>query len=420
MLTGSQRYKYSLPSLNLQRAASSLPLPQRRFSMHIQRKPALIVGVLVVAAVVAWGVTRPAKTKLSVPTAVPVRVVSVAQQDVPRFVSGIGSVLSLHSVVIRPQVDGILTKLLVKEGQLVKTGDLLATIDDRSIRASLDQARAQLGENQAQLQVALVNLKRYKELSVDDGVSKQTYDQQQALVNQLKATAQGNQAAIDAAQVQLSYTQIRSPVTGRVGIRTVDEGNFLRTTDTQGLFSVTQIDPIAVEFSLPQQMLPTLQRLIAAQLPADVNAYQGADTNGQSGDLLAEGRLSLIDNQISGTTGTIRAKAEFGNGAQKLWPGQLVTVKIQTALDKNALVVPPTVVQRGLDSHFVYRVNGDKVDIVPVEVVYQDSDLNIVKGVQAGDVLVSDGQSRLKAGAHIEILKDVPPTIQTADAQVKP
>jgi len=387
--------------------------------MRIQRKTALIVGVLVVLAVVAWVLTRPAKTKLAAPTAIPVRVISVTEQDIPRFVSGIGSVLSLHSVVIRPQIDGILTKLLVKEGQLVKTGDLLATIDDRSIRASLDQAKAQLGESQAQLQVALVNLKRYKELSVDDGVSKQTYDQQQALVNQLKATAQGNQAAIDSAQVQLSYTQIRSPVTGRVGIRTVDEGNFLRMSDTQGLFSVTQIDPIAVEFSLPQQMLPTLQSLIAAQLPADVNAYMGADTDGQTGDLLGEGRLSLIDNQISATTGTIRAKAEFSNGAQKLWPGQLVTIRVQTALDKNALVVPPTVVQRGLDSHFVYRVNGDKVDIVPVQVVYQDSGLNIIKGVHAGDVLVSDGQSRLKAGVQVNILKDPPEVIQT-NAQVQP
>ncbi|WP_087692843.1 efflux RND transporter periplasmic adaptor subunit [Pseudomonas sp. PE-S1G-1] len=388
--------------------------------MHIQRKPALIVGVLVVLAVVAWVVTRPAKTKLTASSAIPVRVISVKQQDIPRFVSGIGSVLSLHSVVIRPQIDGILTKLLVKEGQLVKAGDLLATIDDRSIRASLDQAKAQLGESQAQLQVALVNLKRYKELSIDDGVSKQTYDQQQALVNQLKATAQGNQAAIDSAQVQLSYTQIRSPVTGRVGIRTVDEGNFLRMSDTQGLFSVTQIDPIAVEFSLPQQMLPTLQGLIAAQLPADVNAYMGADTDGQTGDLLGEGRLSLIDNQINGTTGTIRAKAEFSNGAQKLWPGQLVTIRIQTALHKNALVVPPTVVQRGLDSHFVYRLKGDKVEVVPVQVLYQNSDMNILQGVQAGDVLVSDGQSRLKAGAQVDVLKEPPQVIQTVDAKVQP
>ncbi|GAB5340638.1 efflux RND transporter periplasmic adaptor subunit [Pseudomonas fluorescens] len=411
MLTGSAGYK----SPSFSQPFASAPHP-----MHIQRKTALIVGALVVVAITAWVVNRPAKSKLAAATAIPVRVVSVTQQDIPRFVSGIGSVLSLHSVVIRPQIDGILTKLLVKEGQLVKAGDLLATIDDRSIRASLDQAKAQLGESQAQLQVALVNLKRYKELSIDDGVSKQTYDQQQALVNQLKATAQGNQAAIDSAQVQLSYTQIRSPVTGRVGIRTVDEGNFLRMSDAQGLFSVTQIDPIAVEFSLPQQMLPTLQGLIAAPTQASVDAYLGADTDGQTGDLLGEGHLSLIDNQISSTTGTLRAKAEFQNASQRLWPGQLVTIKIQTALDKNALVVPPTVVQRGLDSHFVYRVNGDRVEIVPVQITYQDSDVNIIKGVQAGDVLVSDGQSRLKAGAQVEVLKEPPQVIHTVDAKVQP
>ncbi|AZE87680.1 efflux RND transporter periplasmic adaptor subunit [Pseudomonas orientalis] len=388
--------------------------------MQIKRNTALLVGALLVLAVTAWTLTRPAKARLAAPSAIPVRVVSVAQQDVPRFVSGIGSVLSLHSVVIRPQIDGILTRLLVKEGQRVKAGDLLATIDDRSIRASLDQAKAQLGESQAQLQVALVNLKRYKTLSIDDGVSKQTYDQQQALVNQLKATAQGNQAAIDAAQVQLSFTQIRSPVSGRVGIRTVDEGNFLRMSDTQGLFSVTRIDPIAVEFSLPQQMLPSLQGLIAAPERARVNAYLGADTDGQTGDLLGEGHLSVIDNQISSSTGTLRAKAEFPNSAQKLWPGQLVTIKIQTAIDRNALVVPPTVVQRGLDSHFVYRLDGDHVEVVPVRVSYQNSKLNIIEGVRAGDVLVSDGQSRLKAGARVEVLKEPPQIIQTADAGVQP
>ena len=385
--------------------------------MHIQRKTALIVGVLVVVAVAAWALTRPAKARLAAPTAIPVRVVSVAQQDIPRFVSGIGTVLSLHSVVIRPQVDGILTQLPVKEGQWVKAGDLLARIDDRSIRASLDQARAQLGESQAQLQVALVNLKRYKLLSVDDGVSKQTYDQQQALVNQLKATAQGNQASIDAAQVQLSYTQIRSPVTGRVGIRTVDEGNFLRMTDTQGLFTVTQIDPIAVEFSLPQQMLPTLQGLISDPQRAQVKAYIGADTDGETGNLLGEGHLTLIDNQINANTGTIRAKAEFDNPNQKLWPGLLVTVKIQTALDKDALVVPPTVVQRGLDQHFVYRVNGDKVEAVQVQMVYQGSGQDIIKGVKPGDVLVSDGQSRLKPGSTVQVMSEPPQVVQ---AEPKP
>ena len=386
--------------------------------MRTQKKPALLVALLIVlAALGLWYATKPVKTKLATPTAIPVRVVAVAEKDVPRYVSGIGSVLSLHSVVVRPQIDGILTKIMVKEGQLVKKDDLLATIDDRSIRASLDQARAQLGESQAQLQVALVNLKRYKLLSVDDGVSKQTYDQQQALVNQLKATAQGNQASIDAAQVQLSYTQIRSPVTGRVGIRTVDEGNFLRMTDTQGLFTVTQIDPIAVEFSLPQQMLPTLQGLINDPQHARVKAYIGADTDGETGNLLGEGHLTLIDNQINANTGTIRAKAEFDNPGQKLWPGLLVTVKIQTALDKDALVVPQTVVQRGLDQHFVSRVNGDKVEAVQVQMVYQGSGQVIIKGVKPGDVLVSDGQSRLKPGSTVQVMTEPPQVVQSEAAQ---
>ncbi|WP_434695775.1 efflux RND transporter periplasmic adaptor subunit [Pseudomonas sp. Z1-14] len=384
--------------------------------MPIQKKTVLLVALLIaLAALALWFIMKPVVSKPSASTAVPVKVISVVEQDVPRFASGIGTVLSLHSVVIRPQIDGILTRLLVKEGQLVRKGDLLATIDDRSIRASLDQARAQLSESQAQLAVAQVNLKRYKLLSVDDGVSKQTYDQQQALVNQLKATAQGNQAAIDSAQVQLSYTQIRSPVSGRVGIRNVDEGNFLRTSDTEGLFTVTQIDPIAVEFSLPQQMLPTLQRLIAAPDQALVKAYIGAD--GVTGELLGEGRLSLIDNQINTNTGTLRAKAEFNNAAQRLWPGQLVTLKIQTAIDKGALVVPPTVVQRGLEQHFVYRVKGDKVESVPVQMVYQDSDRHIIKGVNAGDQLVSDGQSRLKPGGSVQVLSDPPALAKTGQAQ---
>ncbi|WP_026145302.1 efflux RND transporter periplasmic adaptor subunit [Pseudomonas asplenii] len=371
--------------------------------MHIQKKTLLgLVAILVVAAGATWTLTRPAPARHAGNVPIPVKVIDVVQRDVPRYASGIGTALSLHSVVIRPQIDGILTRLLVKEGQLVKEGDLLATLDDRAIQANLSQARAQLAQSQAQLQVAEVDLRRYKLLTVDNGISKQTYDQQQALVNQLKATALGNQAAIAAAQVQLSYTQIRSPVTGRVGIRSVDEGNFLRMSDAQGLFSVTQIDPIAVEFSLPQQMLPTLQGLLGADQPAAVKAYLGDE--GHSDSLLGAGYLTLIDNQVSATTGTIKAKAEFSNPNQKLWPGQLVNIKIQTALDRSVLVVPPTVVQRGLDGYFVYRVKGKGVEVVPVQVPYQDSEQNIIQGVRAGDQLVSDGQSRLKPGSLVEIL----------------
>ena len=381
--------------------------------MRTQTKK-ILLGMLMVALIGcgAWWAARPTPVKSTAGVAVPVRVVQVARQDVPHYVSGIGAVLSLHSVMIRPQIDGILTQLLVKEGQTVKAGDLLATLDDRSIQASLDQAKAQLGQNQAQLQVALIDLKRYQLLSVDNGVSKQTLDQQQALVNQLKATAQGNQASIAAAQVQLSYTRIHSPVSGRVGIRAVDPGNFLRVSDTQGLFSVTQIDPIAVEFSLPQQLLPTLHKLLGAEDPALVKAFIGDSSH--SGTALGEGRLSLIDNQVSASTGTIKVKARFDNPDHNLWPGQLVNVEIQTGVSQNALVVPPQVVQRGLDNYFVYRIVGDKVETVPVQMLYQDSGLNIINGVNPGDTLVSDGQSRLKPGSRVEVLSE--PALTSAQA----
>ncbi|UXZ45219.1 efflux RND transporter periplasmic adaptor subunit [Pseudomonas soli] len=375
------------------------------------------MALVLLVAISAWqGLRREAPANRAA-SAIPVRVVAVAQQDVPRYLSAIGSVLSLHSVEVRPQVEGVLTQVLVKEGQWVKQGDLLATLDDRAIRANLDQARAQLGQTQAQLQVGNVNLKRYQLLSSDDGVSKQTLDQQQALVNQLQATIKGNQAAIDNAAVQLSYTQIRSPVSGRVGIRNVDPGNLVRTSDTQSLFSVTQIDPIAVEFALPQQQLPVLQGLLNSATPAEVETYLDADGERS---LLAKGHLMLIDNQVSATTGTVRVKAEFDNRDARLWPGQLVTVRLRTAVDEDALVVPPPVVQRSIDGHFVYRLDGNKVSAVPVKVVYQDSTLNVIAGVKAGDRLVLDGQSRLKPGSTAEVTPDTPAPAQMAESRSQP
>ncbi|PYB81742.1 efflux RND transporter periplasmic adaptor subunit [Pseudomonas soli] len=375
------------------------------------------LALVLLVAIGAWlGSRREAPANRAAST-IPVRVIAVAQQDVPRYLSAIGSVLSLHSVEVRPQVEGVLTQVLVKEGQWVKQGDLLATLDDRAIRANLDQARAQLGQTQAQLQVGKVNLKRYQLLSSDDGVSKQTLDQQQALVNQLQATIKGNQAAIDNAAVQLSYTQIRSPVSGRVGIRNVDPGNLVRTSDTQSLFNVTQIDPIAVEFALPQQQLPVLQGLLNSTTPAEVETYLDADGERS---LLAKGHLMLIDNQVSATTGTVRVKAEFANQDGRLWPGQLVTVRLRTAVDEDALVVPPPVVQRSIDGHFVYRLDGDKVSAVPVKVVYQDSTLNVIAGVKAGDRLVLDGQSRLKPGSIVEVTPDTPAPAEMAESRSQP
>lgn len=382
----------------------------------------LVLLAIVLLAGAAWFVNkRPQAARPAASSTIPVSVITVQREDVPRLLSAIGTVQSLHSVVIRPQVEGVLTRIAVQEGQEVHKGDLLATLDDRAIRASLDQARAQLGQSQAQLQVAQTDLKRYRLLSKDNGISRQTLDQQQALVNQLQATLLGNQANIAAAEVQLSYTRILSPVSGRVGIRNVDEGNLVRSTDTQGLFSVTRLDPINVEFSVPQSWLPTLQQLTASREAAPIKAYLEGDGD-TGGQLLGEGRLSLIDNQIAAGTGTLRAKATFANPDARLWPGQLVTLRVQTGIERDALVVPPGVVRQGVDKHFVYRIAGDKAEAVPVKVTYQDSKLSVITGVEANDRLVADGQSRLKPGATVEILEARPASedVARSEASVQP
>ena len=362
----------------------------------------LLIMTLIVTGI--WLLTRPAKTKPTHAPTVPVRVIQVVQRDVPRYVSAIGAVLSLHSVMIRPQIDGILTQLLVKEGQSVKAGDLLATLDDRSIQASLDQANAQLGQNQAQLQVAQIDLKRYQLLSVDNGISKQTLDQQQALVNQLKATARGNQAAIAAAKVQLSYTHIHSPVTGRVGIRAVDPGNFLRVSDAQGLFSVTQIDPIAVEFSLPQQQLPTLHNLLEAKTPALVKAFIGDSEH--SITPLGEGRLSLIDNQVSATTGTIKVKAQFNEAGSALFPNQFVNARLQADTLSQVPVVPTRAIQHGSKGDFVFVVTGNKASLRTIKSGPAMGDVTAVldAGVKSGEQVITEGADKLDDGSAVKVV----------------
>lgn len=343
--------------------------------------------------------------------AVAVKVAMVTQADIPHRVGGIGTVQSLQSVVIRPQLDGTLMRLWVKEGQFVEKGQMLASLDDRDWRAQLAQAEADLAQTRAGLRAAQADLDRYKALSKDDGISRQQLDQQQAQRDRLAATMLGNQAAVQAAQVKLSFTQIRSPLAGRVGIRNVDVGNFLRVSDAQGLFSVTQLNPIAVEFALPQQQLPVLQALLRAPTPAPVLALPSGEM--AAGTALAVGHLLLIDNQVSSSTGTLRAKAEFDNRDLRLWPGQLVNIQLQTQLQKGALVIPSRVLQRGIDGTFVYRVEKDIAEAIPVKVLDQNSEVIVVEGVSAGDALISDGQSRVRPGARVQVIADEPPAPST-------
>jgi RND family efflux transporter MFP subunit len=291
---------------------------------------------------------------------------------------------------------------MFREGQFVRRGDLLARIDDRAIAAALEQAEAEKAQNLADLQAAELDLTRYNNLVRDEAIPRQTVERQAALVAKLRATLLANEAAIAAARVQLSHTQIVSPLNGRVGIRRVDPGNLVRPTDAEGLVTVTQMRPIAVTFTLPQELLPRLQPLLNDPAGAPVTAFER-----DAGAALAEGRLAIVDNQIDADTGTIRLKAHFPNDDGRLWPGQFVTVQLRTGLSENALVVPARAVQRGLEGSFVYRVRDGKAEAVPVTVEHAGDEIAVIgRGVAPGDTVVIDGQSRLKPGGTVRIVSE--------------
>ncbi|MBL8271252.1 efflux RND transporter periplasmic adaptor subunit [Steroidobacter sp.] len=335
------------------------------------------------------------------PPPVPVSVVNVEQRDVPQLAAGIGTVQSLHNVVLRPQVSGIVTDVLFEEGQNVKRGQLLARIDDRTILANLRQAEAEKARNEAQLKAAKLDKSRYDNLLAEEAISRQTVEQQVAQVEQLEAAIRANEATIAAQQVQLSYTKITSPVNGRVGLRHVDLGNLVQIGDTSGLVTVTQVDPISVIFTLPQELLGRVQGLTQGDSYAHVGAY---DRDG--GVLLGDGKLTTIDNQVDASTGTIRMRAEFVNKEGKLWPGQFVTVRLQTGVSGNALVVPARTVRQGLNGPFVFRVRDKQAEVVQVEVGYSNDEIAVIQaGLAQGDSIVSDGHSRLTPNAKVKLVE---------------
>ncbi len=350
----------------------------------------------------AMTVTTPAiaQQKPQAP-AVPVVVAAVTAQDVPVWLRGIGQVKPQQSVEIRPQVDGLLQQVLVREGEMVTAGQLLATLDDRAIKAALAQAKAQRAVVEAKLNVAKRDLQRYQNLSQSQAISAQQKDQQQANVQQLQAELQSVDAQINAQQVQLSFTQIHAPISGQVGIRNVDAGNYVRPSDTQGLFSVVQLDPISVEMALPQAQLPQLQQLmqqVRQQQAVPVEAYVQ-----DGGEKLASGTLAVVDNKVSPGSGTIRIKADFANPAQALWPAQTVVVALRSKLLPQALTIPVKALQQGPQGAFVWSVDGDKAKVQPVQVLESNETVVVVSGVSAGTQVVVDGQSRLRPGATVVI-----------------
>ncbi len=368
-----------------------------------------ILFTVVLMVSVTWlGCTKsdPRAAGRGVAPIVSVSVAAAQRQDMPVYFNGLGSVTAYYTVSVKSRVDGQLVEVRFKEGQFVRQGDLLAVIDPRPYEVQLNQAQATLFRDQAQLRDAKLNYDRFKGLLQESGaMSQQQVDTQKAMVDQLEGTVRTDQASIDNVKLQLTYCHITAPVSGRIGLRQVDPGNMVHAADANPMFVVTQLQPIAVIFTLPEDNLPIVARRLA-QGQLLVDAYSRDNQT-----KLATGKLESIDNQIDQTTGTGRLKAVFTNKDDALWPNQFVNARLLVDVRKNATVLPAAAIQRGPQGTYVYVMNADKkVDLRPVTVaLIQDQTAAIQSGVSAGDIVVTDGQDKLQAGSTVEPRGLAPP-----------
>src|SRR6266403_2317410 len=336
------------------------------------------------------------------PPAVPIVAGTVAQHDVPIYLTGVGTVIAYNTDVVRAQIQGQIISINFTEGQTVHAGDLIAQIDPRPYQALIDQYTGNLERDQAQLKNAQANLTRYTNLGDKGWATPQLVETQQAQVGELQAAIKTDQALIDAAKVQLSYTRLTSPIDGVVGIRQIDVGNIISPSNTNGLVVVTQLHPISLIFTLPETSLPQIQlQQQKTKTPLAVLAYSQDNTI-----KLDEGVLGLVNNEILQTTGSIQLKANFGNSANKLWPGELVNARLLVDTRHNGLTVPAAVVQQGAKGPYAYVVNPDStVAIRPIKVAQiADGQALIDSGLKANEQVVVDGQYKLQPGTHVTIL----------------
>lgn len=331
--------------------------------------------------------------------AVPVTVAISEARDVPVFVRGLGNVQAFKSVAVQTQVDGQIVKIDFQEGQEVKEGDPLFQIDPRPFQAMLDQAQANKTKDEAQLEGAQRDLERYGKLIGSGFQSRQSYDQQKATVNSLKGAVASDQAAVDTAKLNLAYSSIRAPIDGRTGQRLIDLGNLVQMSRGTTLVTITQVKPIFVNFTIPQFANHNLRKNQAKE-PLTVYAYS-ADGSYK----LAEGKITLVDNQIDAATGTLRLKGEFANADEALWPGEFVSVRLQIAMRKGAITVPERAVMQGAEGPYAYVVKADSsAERRPLEIEATEDGIAIVgKGIARGETIVVDGQYRLTAGSKVRI-----------------
>ena len=384
------------------RPAGLLPAPKHAPAWR--RHLWIALCLLLVAGLAWWVHERPAQQarggRFAVSGAMPVVVAAAEKGDINIMLNGLGTVTPLATVTIRTQIAGQLMRLAFKEGQMVQEGDLLAEVDPRPYEQALANAQGTLTKDQALLANARLDLQRYQTLVKQDSIPTQTRDTQESLVHQLEGTVKSDQAQVDTAKLNLSYCYILAPISGRVGLRQVDEGNYVQTSDANGIVVLTQLQPITVVFTLPEDSIPAVMKQLAAGNTLEAVAYDRSNTI-----KLATGTLAAVDNQIDTTTGTLKLKAQFDNKDNALIPNQFVNIRLRVQTLHDTTVIPTAAVQRGAPGTFVYLIKPDdtvtvqKIKLGPTE----GEHVSVSSGLSLGDRVVVDGADKLRDGAKISL-----------------
>jgi multidrug efflux system membrane fusion protein len=399
--------------------------PEARVEPRWRRRRRLWVVLAIVAVAIAgvgtWALLRtptdaPVAKGHGDPNARPMPVVAAPARkgNIDVYIDALGTVTPRNMVVVHTRVDGQLLSVAFREGQNVKAGDLLAQIDPRPFEVQLTQANGQMARDQAQLKNAQVDLERYRTLLAQDSISKQQVDTQEALVRQYQGVVESDRGAIDSAKLQITYARITAPISGRVGLRPVDPGNIVHASDTNGLVTITQVQPVTVIYPVPEDNVPRIVKRMQSGQDLAVDAYDRGGKN-----KLATGRLLTIDNQIDTATGTVKLKAEFPNQDGVLFPNQFVNVRMAVETRQDATLVPSAAIQRGAPGTFVFLVKQDQtVSVTSVKVGTTEGETTEVQnGVEPGNLVVVDGADKLREGSKIELIDPNARAAQSAGPQ---